>query len=61
MAVNPHAGPPVNIRRNRQSVGVLFGLLGAIAGSWAARIPDVRDQLSGMTDARWGMVSDARR
>ena len=44
-------------RRNRVSVCVLFAALGLTQGSWAARIPDVRDQLSGMTDARWGVLS----
>jgi MFS family permease len=57
MAVSLLTRPPVDLRRTRQSVGVLFGLLGATAGSWAARIPDVRDQLTGVTDARWGLLN----
>jgi MFS family permease len=44
-------------RRNRVSVCLLFAALGLTQGSWAARIPDVRDQLAGMTDARWGVLT----
>ena len=44
-------------RRNRVSVCVLFAALGLTQGSWAARIPDVRDQLAGMTDVRWGALT----
>ncbi|MCZ2830601.1 MFS transporter [Modestobacter sp. VKM Ac-2986] len=44
-------------RRSRVSVCLLFAALGLTQGSWAARIPDVRDQLAGMTDARWGVLT----
>jgi MFS family permease len=50
-----HASP--TDRRNRASVCLLFAALGLTSGSWAARIPDVRDQLAGMTDARWGALT----
>ena len=49
--------PSPTDRRNRASVCLLFVALGLTQGSWAARIPDVRDQLTGMTDARWGALT----
>ncbi|MFQ1003746.1 MFS transporter [Modestobacter sp. SSW1-42] len=51
--------PSPTDRRNRVAVCLLFVALGLTQGSWAARIPDVRDQLSGMTDARWGVLTVA--
>ncbi|MCW2529242.1 MAG: major facilitator superfamily 1 [Pseudonocardiales bacterium] len=44
-------------RLNRFAVCVLFVILGVTQGSWAARIPDVRAQMSSVSDARWGLLN----
>jgi MFS family permease len=49
-------GPPTDVRRARRSVIALFVLMGTTTGSWAARIPGVRDQLQ-ISDARWGLAN----
>ncbi|WP_092863898.1 MFS transporter [Quadrisphaera sp. DSM 44207] len=46
------------LRRQRAAVSLLFALMGATTGSWAARIPDVREQVS-LDDARWGLATTA--
>ncbi len=43
-------------RRARLSVIVLFVLMGTTTGSWAARIPSVRDQLR-ISDSEWGLAN----
>ena len=48
--------PDGSARRARVSVIVLFVLMGTITGSWAARIPSVRQQLD-VTDAQWGLAN----
>ncbi len=48
--------PDHTARRARFSVIVLFVLMGATTGSWAARIPGVRQQLD-VTDAQWGLAN----
>lgn len=48
--------PDSESRRARLSVVVLFVLMGTTTGSWAARIPSVRDQLD-VTDAQWGLAN----
>ena len=53
----PSDVPPSDVlRHGRVFVCLLFATLGLTQGSWAARIPDVRDQLTGMTDAHWGAL-----
>ncbi len=47
---------PNPARRARLSVVVLFVLMGTTTGSWAARIPSVRQQLD-VTDAQWGLAN----
>lgn len=49
-------GPPAVVRRSRRSVIALFVLMGTTTGSWAARIPGVRDQLH-VSDAQWGLAN----
>lgn len=49
-------GPAADVRRARRSVIALFVLMGTTTGSWAARIPGVRDQLQ-ISDARWGLAN----
>ena len=48
--------PPPDARRSRRSVIALFVLMGTTTGSWAARIPGVRDQLR-ISDAQWGLAN----
>lgn len=52
----PTDGPPWALRRARRSVIALFVLMGTTTGSWAARIPGVRDQLH-ISDAQWGLAN----
>jgi MFS family permease len=47
--------PPRDARRARAAVTVVFGLNGVIFGSWAARIPAVRDRL-GLGDGELGLA-----
>ena len=49
---------PVALGRQRASVWLLFALMGTTTGSWAARIPDVRRQVS-LDDAGWGLANTA--
>ena len=66
MSSVPHPVPPVlvtaddrpsaAVRRARRSVIALFVLMGTTTGSWAARIPGVRDQLH-IGDAQWGLAT----
>ena len=53
---HPIDGPPADLRRARRSVIALFVLMGTTTGSWAARIPGVRDQLH-ISDAQWGLAN----
>ncbi len=50
------AAPVAPDRRGRLSVIVLFVLMGTTTGSWAARIPGVRQQMA-VTDAQWGLAN----
>jgi fucose permease len=43
------------MRKSRLAVSVLFALMGMMLGSWAARIPGIRDQV-GVDDAAWGVL-----
>ena len=52
----PAPRPDSTLRRARSSVIVLFVLMGLTTGSWAARIPGVRHQLT-VTDAQWGLAN----
>lgn len=56
MEVVPDEPRDATLRRARRSVIVLFVLMGVTTGSWAARIPGVRHQLS-VTDAQWGLAN----
>ena len=53
---DPSDGAPSDVRRSRRSVISLFVLMGTTTGSWAARIPGVRDQLR-ISDAQWGLAN----
>ena len=46
------------LRRQRVAVWLLFALMGTTTGSWAARVPDVRRQVS-LDDAGWGLANTA--
>jgi MFS family permease len=47
-----------DVRRARVAVAVVFGLSGLVFGSWASRIPAVRDRLS-ISDGELGLVLGA--
>ncbi len=52
----PTGGPSPSLRRARRCVIALFVLMGTTTGSWAARIPGVRDQLR-ISDVQWGLAN----
>jgi MFS family permease len=55
--VNDPAGPPTAVLRSRRvAVAVQFAAMGTTTGSWAARIPGVREQI-GIADAQWGLAT----
>lgn len=43
------------LRSSRTAVTVLFVLAGTVMGSWAGRIPSVREQI-GVGDGMWGLI-----